>query len=744
MGQREGVNETDKNKDIKRDDLKVTKPIGYSRLILFFVILAGLIYLIVSKFDVVGNILLVVIGIGAMILIHEFGHFIVAKLSDINVEAFSMGFPPILAGIRRTEEGFKVRILPDFFPSKKAEDKEKEGDEAEEGERESEGPEEIDEGRYHFTFGKGGKAGETEYRIGLVPFGGFVKMLGQEDTGVAEKNDDPRDYRNKSVGVRMAVIAAGVTFNALSAALVFMLVFSIGINMVPAVVGGVRPDSPAERAGLRGGDEIIEIAGRSKNLEIRDIMMAGALSKEGREVAFKVRHKDGSVEDYGMVAEEMSVPGQAGKLRLFGFITPQTLEIAKVSDSEKLFEETGLRSGDKITAVDGKEVDGFWDLGDIIPTTYAKSVTVLVERGGGAGQSELIEAELKLEQIAVFKKANGELELGHICSIVPRLRISSIVEDANLPALREGDIILAVGDIENPTYKEFRKITEGYKDKKLPLKILRRDGAGAEEVLRATVVPKAKETAEGQRVIIGITLELAMDKAVVAKTVEAEGIGRLEIPSGARITAVNGAAVKSFYDAAKQLSNYRGKDVRVDYLTGEQLAGSASIKVGEGEDLVTVKSVLTDNIPFMQLQRLYKAGNPIEAVGMGLGTSVKYVKQAYLTLSKLVRGKLSPKSVVGPVGIVAVSYKVASQASKIYYIYFLGLISTFIAVVNLVPILPFDGGHLFFLAIEKIKGSPVSEKIQEKAVYAGLVLVGGFVLYVTWQDIVRIMQGVFF
>jgi len=706
MGQREGVNETDKNKDIKRDDLKVTKPIGYSRLILFFVILAGLIYLIVSKFDVVGNILLVVIGIGAMILIHEFGHFIVAKLSDINVEAFSMGFPPILAGIRRTEEGFKVRILPDFFPSKKAEDKEKEGDEAEEGERESEGPEEIDEGRYHFTFGKGGKAGETEYRIGLVPFGGFVKMLGQEDTGVAEKNDDPRDYRNKSVGVRMAVIAAGVTFNALSAA--------------------------------------IEIAGRSKNLEIRDIMMAGALSKEGREVAFKVRHKDGSVEDYGMVAEEMSVPGQAGKLRLFGFITPQTLEIAKVSDSEKLFEETGLRSGDKITAVDGKEVDGFWDLGDIIPTTYAKSVTVLVERGGGAGQSELIEAELKLEQIAVFKKANGELELGHICSIVPRLRISSIVEDANLPALREGDIILAVGDIENPTYKEFRKITEGYKDKKLPLKILRRDGAGAEEVLRATVVPKAKETAEGQRVIIGITLELAMDKAVVAKTVEAEGIGRLEIPSGARITAVNGAAVKSFYDAAKQLSNYRGKDVRVDYLTGEQLAGSASIEVGEGEDLVTVKSVLTDNIPFMQLQRLYKAGNPIEAVGMGLGTSVKYVKQAYLTLSKLVRGKLSPKSVVGPVGIVAVSYKVASQASKIYYIYFLGLISTFIAVVNLVPILPFDGGHLFFLAIEKIKGSPVSEKIQEKAVYAGLVLVGGFVLYVTWQDIVRIMQGVFF
>jgi regulator of sigma E protease len=65
------------------------------------------------------------------------------------------------------------------------------------------------------------------------------------------------------------------------------------------------------------------------------------------------------------------------------------------------------------------------------------------------------------------------------------------------------------------------------------------------------------------------------------------------------------------------------------------------------------------------------------------------------------------------------------------------LISAFIAVFNLLPLLPFDGGHLVFLLIEKIKGSPVSGRIQAFAVYAGLVLVGAFFLYVTFNDIIR-------
>ena len=89
---------------------------NYLRLGLLIVAVVFGISLIVQNVNVFGRILLVVIGFGAVVLVHEFGHFIVAKVSGIKVEAFSIGFPPILAGIKRTEDGFRVRILPQFFP----------------------------------------------------------------------------------------------------------------------------------------------------------------------------------------------------------------------------------------------------------------------------------------------------------------------------------------------------------------------------------------------------------------------------------------------------------------------------------------------------------------------------------------------------------------------------------------------------------------------------------------------------
>ena len=152
---------------------------------LLMVVLVASIYLVIPHIGTVGNVLLVVLGFGAVVLVHEFGHFVFAKLSDIKVEAFSIGFPPTFMGILRTEDGYRVRILPDFF--KKSDDESGKGDLA-------------------FTFGKKGQAGETEYRIGLIPFGGFVKMLGQEDVGAADASDDPRSFANKPVISRMELL----------------------------------------------------------------------------------------------------------------------------------------------------------------------------------------------------------------------------------------------------------------------------------------------------------------------------------------------------------------------------------------------------------------------------------------------------------------------------------------------------------------------------------------------------------
>ena len=370
---------------------------------LWVVIFVAVVYLIIRNINVFGNILVVLLGFGAVVLVHEFGHFVVAKLSDIKVEAFSIFMPPTLLGVRKTEDGFKIRILPKLAAKDSSE---------------------SDDGLLSLTVGRKGKAGETEYRVGLIPFGGFVKMLGQEDIGPVKASNDPRSYANKPVGIRMVVITAGVVFNAISAILIFMMVFLVGIKLPPAVVGQVVPNSPAARAGLKPGDEIIEIAGKSDNLDFSNIQMAAALSGEGEVVLLKVRHEDGSVEQVRLVAEYL--PGLS--LRVFGIDQPMSLTIAEVSDPNTLFEKTGLLPGDRITSINGTDVQHYWELVEIVQNTFAPKVVVKAQRA-----DKPVEMEIRLDlSPAESYEVKSESDLSHLYSMVPRLRITSVTITRNM------------------------------------------------------------------------------------------------------------------------------------------------------------------------------------------------------------------------------------------------------------------------------------------------------------------------
>ena len=233
------------------------------KVFMLLVILVGVIYLIVRNIDAFGNVLLVLLGFGTVILVHEFGHFISAKMCGIKVEMFSIGFPPILIGFKRVAEGFRLRILPGFFAEKETEDT---GGDQDKPDQSLDEAEKADDSLLTITAGGKGKAWDTEYCVGLIPVGGFVKMLGQDDTGEVKASDDPRSFANKSVAARMVVVAAGVVCNVILAAIIFVAVFLIGIEQPPAVVGGIEPNSPAEHVGLQIRDKIIEVDGRAGTL----------------------------------------------------------------------------------------------------------------------------------------------------------------------------------------------------------------------------------------------------------------------------------------------------------------------------------------------------------------------------------------------------------------------------------------------------------------------------------------------
>jgi len=710
---------------------------------------AAIIYLIGTNVSVFWNILIVMLGFGLVIIIHELGHFILAKVSDIKVEAFSIGFPPILAGIMKTEKGFRIRILPDVFKKQTAED----GDSQDSSQGGS------DEDGLIFTVGSSGKAGETEYRIGLLPFGGFVKMLGQEDTGVVARSDDPRSYTNKGVGARVAVIAAGVIFNVISAVIIFMIVFLAGLEDVPAVVGRVVGDSPAAKAGLKAGDEVIEIAGKSKNLNFGDISLSAALSKRGEEVPLQVRHEDETVEQLKLVAQTDKETG----LKLFGIGRPYSLTVENLSGKgrDDLFERTGLLPGDRIVSVNGTELKTHWQMAEVVPKILAPKTTVVVERKSkgendtdGTNETEQIESEIGLAMGVARGKGTDEANLFHILGMVPRLRITEVggpsvsLKEKLLtrirgkkkpqPGLKAGDIVLAVGDVENPTYSEMREVVGEHEDKKLGVKILRVDANGVADVTEIEVVPRR---VAGGDVVIGVGLVLDAEHPVVAKAIAVEQDGQaLTIPRGSTITAVDGAAVSSFYDLIEQVRPKAGRSVTINWHS-DDASGEASLDMGDFDKYVTVKSDFAEPIPFRILERLYKADGPIEAIAMGYNKAVRLLGTAYVTIERAISGQVSPKNFMGPVGILTTSYTIVKDYSLTYYASFIGLISVFIAVFNALPLLPFDGGHIVFLLIEKIKGSPVSEKAQGVVLYIGWALVLILVVYVTFHDIMRFLKG---
>jgi len=151
------------------------------------------------------SVLAFVLVLGALIFVHELGHFLVAKLFRIKVLKFSLGFGPKLVGRRW---------------------------------------------------------GETEYLISLLPLGGYVKMLGEDPEEEVKEEEEERAFWNQPPSRRGAIVSAGPVANLLFASLLFAFIFAIGIPHLAPTIGEVADGFPAKEAGIKPGDRVIAIDGK--------------------------------------------------------------------------------------------------------------------------------------------------------------------------------------------------------------------------------------------------------------------------------------------------------------------------------------------------------------------------------------------------------------------------------------------------------------------------------------------------
>ncbi|GIW40388.1 MAG: zinc metalloprotease [Candidatus Binatia bacterium] len=222
----------------------------------------------------VGYVLPAVLVLGVLILIHEFGHFLAARWVGVRVLKFSIGFGPKLLGFRR---------------------------------------------------------GETEYVLAAVPFGGFVKMVGEEpgEAGEAEVGS----FARQSVGKRALIVSAGPLTNLLGAFVLFAAVFAVYGARVPsdeARVGGLTPGMPAEQAGLREGDLVLAVDG--KPVGSWEELSQAIRGSGGRRLVLRVE-RDGETLEVSLVPREIvekTVFGESLETKTYVIGIERALEVKTV------------------------------------------------------------------------------------------------------------------------------------------------------------------------------------------------------------------------------------------------------------------------------------------------------------------------------------------------------------------------------------------------------------------------------
>jgi len=681
-----------------------------------------------------------VIGLGLVIFAHELGHFTVAKAVGIRVEQFALGFGPRLLGFRR---------------------------------------------------------GETDYRVNLVPMGGYVKMAGQEDFGPLRDQDerDPGSFSNKSIGARFAVISAGVIMNALLASALFVVVCLAGIRFPAPVVGGVLLGSPAQGAriqwqnalhqrpgsdpapekanwskgdsiGLEPGDRILTIDGQ-KISRFSELGAAAALADPNQKFKMTIARVRNGTSRIGTT--QIGVMRMDGHLA-FGLMPARSTTFGPLGN---FVTDDPFKEHDKLLAINGQSIHQHWEISSIEEGLNGDEATITVLRGQKT-ISIRVRPQLRIKDNVFFLKNGSRIsgrvvgykpqegvvalrlpsgqekelllsdvvwpakdEILDILGLVPRLRISGVVKGS--PAFEAGlkpdDIIVEYGGRPSPTMKAFLDINSKIADGTTTIVV---EGKGQ----RLPPI-EIRPTKHQGRIAVGIEVGIDQLSPVVAFVRAGSPSAVAGIKAGDIFTKVNGKQVGNWIELFGTLKKLQAQTVSLsfrhnDLVDREARIGSLTFSVFDPKDYRFILFPGPRGFTLLMGHEVKK--NPLAAVAWGFHETWDFIAMTYAMLVDTLRGTVSYKEFSGPVGIGNMAIH-AGRQGIIEFIYFMAIISVSLAVLNFLPIPVVDGGYAAFLLVEKILGRPLPLKIQNGITLVGWALLISFFVLLTWKDIMQILSG---
>lgn len=331
-----------------------------------------------------GYVVSAVVALGALIFIHELGHFLIAKAVGVGVERFSLGFGPRLWSLQR---------------------------------------------------------GETEYCISVVPLGGYVKMMGEEASGEdvihpradapADPQADAKSFAKKPLGARVLIVFAGPGMNFVLAAVIFSFIFAVvGVPVFPTTVGRILPDSAAAKAGLRAQDEVVAVDGRPVRHwgEIEE-RVAGS---DGHALVLTIV-RDGQRREVSVTPRRVPVrtafgePAEAWSLGTSPYLPPVVGEVQAGMPAA----EAGLQPRDRIVALNGQPIETWDELAETISKRPGEAVMLMVERHGSR-----MEISVTPRAVAERDPLGNETQVGRIG--IARATSQTFLRSDPLSALGKG------------------------------------------------------------------------------------------------------------------------------------------------------------------------------------------------------------------------------------------------------------------------------------------------------------------
>lgn len=625
---------------------------------------------------------LAILGLSFLVFIHELGHYIVARRQGMRVEIFAIGFgKPIFSWMHRG----------------------------------------------------------VKWQVGMLPFGGYVKIAGMNKEKGVEPADIPDGFFGKRPWARIQVALAGPAVNIAFSFAVFAAIWCFGgrdksFAEFTHHIGWVDPKSALYDQGVRPGDLIQKYSGREfggfKDLLISSIMNEKTTRIEG--VKFNYETNEKKPFDYTLSSYTDPRSGK-DKRSTIGVLTPAQYLIYDQKSSSQSALAADLKSQDRFIWVDGEVVFSQNQLSSLVNDSTA---FFTIKRGEQIIQTKVPRVHVDELTMSAIEKAeigdwqyesglktkfqdlyfipynlspSGQVEgrLSFIDETDQRKAFENCERCTYFHPLQEGDQILAVDGIPVKTSFELLDLLQTRR----VLAIVERDPSTSKSVLwtesdRQFENVSSKDLSKivssiGTKDPLTTSGDLNLLNPIVPRA-------RNEIPTQAQALALSKKHIDKIQDPQKKSE-----------LTSELEKSEKTLVLGIA---LKDREVRYNPSPWQQFKSVFQ--------------------DTWRTLSGFATGSLNPKYLAGPIGIVHVVHQSwAIGVSEAFF--WMAVISLNLGIFNLLPIPMLDGGHIVFSLYEMITRRRLSAKVMEKLIIPFVVLLIGLFIFSTYQDIGRIFSKFF-